>query len=407
MVVASAPGKVILFGEHAVVYGHSAVAAVLSDLRVYANCTLIDQTRIDISMPDLPSEIGVGNVKFSCEVSHVFERCVSEVAPQKPSQELTQSLNSCLQSCPDHDALLPVLFLVVCILRELLDSNKGVCIVVRSRNLPVGAGLGSSAAFGVALSASLMKLAVELKPRELKSDTLLGGRYRPSTCVKDEINQWAYAAECIMHGNPSGLDNYVSCNGGAVKLVKTDSKFEKITEFPALNIMLTNSMVPRSTREKVAGVRVLVERFPTIVTSILASMGEITEDFLASVEDVDRMETLVQMNHMLLGAIGVGHPSLDTIVAVTKKFGLFTKLTGAGGGGCAFTLLGNENCSKDSSAARIELERLGYRCYDTQVGGEGVLWHDKYIDEAPKVYHRWIAIGAFFSIAMSIIIKRW
>jgi mevalonate kinase len=80
------------------------------------------------------------------------------------------------------------------------------------------------------------------------------------------------------------------------------------------------------------------------------------------------------MNHHLLCALGVGHAALDQVVSITREEGLPTKLTGAGGGGCAFTVLGHahvplsEAVTAATARARSRLEAQGFSCFETQVG---------------------------------------
>ncbi|RYG46394.1 hypothetical protein EON67_09605 [archaeon] len=103
---------------------------------------------------------------------------------------------------------------------------------------------------------------------------------------------------------------------------------------------------------------------------------------------------LMRMNHSLLNALGVGHAALDTVASISAKYGGVTKLTGAGGGGCAITLLPpRQACvavapgakvrvgdTRTDAAARIdvpamtaELQAQGYLCFETCLGGSGVL----------------------------------
>lgn len=123
-------------------------------------------------------------------------------------------------------------------------------------------------------------------------------------------------------------------------------------------------------------------------------LPEISEDVYTSVK------TLARVNQSLLNALGVGHPALDGVVAITGKLGLVTKLTGAGGGGCALTLLppklqlvesasasdaasfdastatataGGTPAAVDTSPMVAELTGLGYDCFETRLGGDGVL----------------------------------
>ena len=75
--------------------------------------------------------------------------------------------------------------------------------------------------------------------------------FRPGDSVRSLIDGWAYAAECILHGKPSGLDNAVACAGDAMRLSKKGGhgalSFEPVEPFPQLHVLLTNTRVPRKT----------------------------------------------------------------------------------------------------------------------------------------------------------------
>ena len=78
------------------------------------------------------------------------------------------------------------------------------------------------------------------------------------------------------------------------------------------------------------------------------------------------------MNHPLLCALGVGHPALDKVCTIALEYGLSSKLTGAGGGGCAITLI-PYGLSKDIiDEVKSRLQQEGFNCMEVQVGAAGV-----------------------------------
>jgi len=81
----------------------------------------------------------------------------------------------------------------------------------------------------------------------------------------------------------------------------------------------------------------------------------------------------VKVNQHLLEALGVGHPALERIRIITSKYGLYSKLTGAGGGGCAFTLLSEDTPTSVIAALIEELTGEGFDCFETEIGVSGVL----------------------------------
>lgn len=124
----------------------------------------------------------------------------------------------------------------VCAVAFDSPAARGLSITVYSASLPVGAGLGSSAALCVATSAAVTRLARKIsqyaRGKVMADDTgsPCDAEGRPSQSKLKEINDWAYAGETILHGTPSGLDNTVSCFGGAIKFIKGMNGNANITE---------------------------------------------------------------------------------------------------------------------------------------------------------------------------------
>jgi mevalonate kinase len=105
---------------------------------------------------------------------------------------------------------------------------------------------------------------------------------------------------------------------------------------------LTDTNHPRRTAFLVAHVSHLLTTLPGITSHILTAIDGIAAEakkLLESDENItERLGELISINQGLLNSVGVGHEKLDTVARFTKKIG-WTKLTGAGGGGCALTLL--------------------------------------------------------------------
>jgi mevalonate kinase len=487
---ASAPGKLILFGEHAVVYGHTAVAAALSGMRISVHVALLPTAGcagaqspgstdvLEATLHDLPSgsRVAAGPVHV-CIPLAVLARSAAALGAtvDDDSWQLVRSadpaaiheLGALLGDAPESDkaALVPLLFLTVVLLPQLVSAGPSrvhgrLEIHVRSAGLPVGAGLGSSAAFSVALAAALLRLQLQLSARDgpptgraarvaalatgspASPVALLEGAstvesVTPNPPAKELINGWAYRAECILHGTPSGLDNAVSCAGGGMQLTSPRGSapaagqsrsgsglaFAPIAHLPELLILVTNTRVPRSTRDLVARVRALHESHPAITEHLFSAIAGVAQTFLhlashtanscngiggdgvttaegrsdgasvggkAKATDGDlasELLMLIRANHGLLCALGVSGVALEDVVATTAREGISTKLTGAGGGGCALSLVGVGEVSAGAAAAaaraKRRLESKGYACYLTRVGGAGVLWHNTPQGEAP------------------------
>jgi hypothetical protein len=192
-------------------------------------------------------------------------------------------------------------------------------------------------------------------------------------------------AEKILHGNPSGIDNSVAVYGGALCYTRSGfgkkSEMEGIQGFKSFKFLLTNSKVPRDTKKLVAGVGEKKANEPELVDGILKSIQSISDEARRALADpelprdslLSALSHLMEENHGHLVALGVSHPSLETIKAKTgTPFGLSTKLTGAGGGGCAVTLIPDEFEDERLQDLMSVLIREGFQPYLTSVGGSGL-----------------------------------
>ena len=423
MYCASAPGKVILFGEHSVVYGQTAVAAALSDLRIHVCVQAVSRTEGDgeslrIIMKDLPNPVEVSFFmddfismfsQITCPPSMDCTNCLETLVRTKAQLGTMYIIND-----DSIHAILPVLYLVSRLLPEAVLRNFGCSVIVRADNLPVGAGLGSSAAFSVACAAAL----VQWKYHQLGCNSsnavtsdmrfpVCSPRTPPSALIA-EINEHAYYSEMLLHGRPSGIDNTVSSYGGAVSFIRShhEVSFDPVP-LPdgrrgcSLHLILVNTHVPRQTKKLVAGVRVLYDQYPNIFTPVLEAMGQISKTFcdLMHNEQLDSRKDgddavlmLVRTNQALLTSLGVSHSSLDSICDTINGNLEFrslaaAKLTGAGGGGCAMILLRANTSFGETDAALDELRqkvittlqkeaRPGYQFtfLSSTVGGDGVLF---------------------------------
>ena len=250
--------------------------------------------------------------------------------------------------------------------------------------LPIGAGLGSSASISVCLSAALQlqRSTLAAPSPEMTQNEILLHRKR--------INNWAFVGEMCIHGNPSGVDNTVSVQGKAVMFKRQDSALppivNSIKSFPKLPLMLINTKAPRSTSEQVSKVKRLLDEYPGVVELVFNSIDKITQEALnvitsfkeeSSHSPLIQLGELIRINHGLLVSLDVSHPRLERIRELVDHAGIgWTKLTGAGGGGCSITLLkpGVKKAVEDELAEKLRQE--GFEPYETRLGGDGVgvLW---------------------------------
>ncbi|KAJ2896365.1 Mevalonate kinase, partial [Coemansia aciculifera] len=317
--VVSAPGKVILFGEHAVVYGKAAIAGSL-DMRAYALVTPRTDGKARMVLPDIDVDI-----TFDCQA---LPRLSSEDLSHPSDVEPLVPSTIAIPEGAGRTTVLTFVYLHGCIFGEAERNTGGFTLCVRSL-LPVGAGLGSSAAFNVVLSTTLLKLAGRLQAE--------------GTSASDRklINQWAFHGEQVAHGTPSGIDNSVSTYGGFLKYVKGEPSVS-LESSHALRVLITNTNVPKSTKVLVAGVRALRDQYSSVVDGILDSIHSISTsaaelfqatNTVSTAALEQRTQELIRINHGLLSTLGVSHASLEQVREITAAHGLASKLTGAGGGG--------------------------------------------------------------------------
>lgn len=398
-IVVSAPGKVILHGEHSVVYGKVAVASSLN-LRCFLRASFRNDDTLVLDLPDVNIHRRWRLAALQSEVlPHVEFTNESDGTPSPPSEKSLQVLrqfagiqNSSMET--KDLAIISFLFLY-CHICGKTQPLPQIQIRLISQ-LPVGAGLGSSAAFSVCLAAVLLQLSQEISPvvsetPEQQGDCHPGKRSAHGWSEKDRllINKWAFLGEKIIHGQPSGIDNSVSTFGGAIRF--QNKVIDPVEKMPRIKILLINTKVPRSTKTLVANVRKRHDKFPEVMAPVLEALGGVAERSLKAYSTLCddpacravycELEELMDMNQQLLNTLGVGHPSLDTVVQVTAGHGLHTKLTGAGGGGCAYTLLTPGTSAENIQAACEDLRQRGFDCWETSVGATGVTLHQNPHDD--------------------------
>jgi mevalonate kinase len=385
----SAPGKVIVFGEHAVVHGKAAMAAAIS-LRSYLLVTTLSKSHRTITLvfpdigldhtwtiDDLPwGAFAHGNHKkkyydmvtsLDLDLVKAMQPHISDVSTQlaEPQRRIHQAAASSF------------LYLFL----SLSSPTAPACIYTLRSTLPIGAGLGSSASICVCISAALLKQIQILsgphedQPRE-EVDTQI-----------ERINRWAFVGELCIHGNPSGVDNTVSTRGKAVLFKRTDyNKPPQVTPletFPELPLLLVNTKQPRSTSTEVAKVAAMKQKYPVVTEATLNSIDEVTNsahELIASENfdprsdhNLEHLGDLFRINHGHLVSLGVSHPKLEHIRELVDYTDIgWTKLTGAGGGGCAITLL--KSSAEPATIKDLEAKFLeaGFEQYTVTLGGDGV-----------------------------------
>ncbi|XP_057305189.1 mevalonate kinase-like isoform X2 [Hydractinia symbiolongicarpus] len=369
-VTTSAPGKIILCGEHAVVYGKEAIACSLN-LRTTCCIELLSNSQFEINVPGL-------DLQKCWNITEIYQLYdTAKIDPTHPEihkeneafVKLLENEEKNLQKLSLHI----ILMLYICIGSSFKDKT-GLRITLTSQ-LPIGGGLGSSASFAVAVSSALLVLYGVISS---KQDEWSDSHYKL-------ISDWSYQAETIIHGTPSGIDNSVATYGHCVGFKAGHVDLLTNLSFMKLDVLVVNTKIPRSTRELVGAVREKREKFPELFESIFNSIDCITRSFKEILLEISRgsnnariyknLKDLISINGHLLEGIGVGHECISSVVTTCSKYGLGSKLTGAGGGGCVFALIPPGYCKEKIDKVVKELESQNFECWRTVLGGGGVQLH--------------------------------
>ena len=308
--IASAPAKVILFGEHFVVYGVKAILCAI-DKRVTVTAQTIQGNKILIKSGADSLELELGK-----NVSEI-------VSPLKPFYYLADRL------ARGHDT--------------------GVQVNIESE-IPTGAGLGSSSACCVATAAAISRLFKET-PRE-------------------KILELAIDAERTIFGNTSGADCTVCVYGGIIEYDKTH-KFKKIETEPGFQLVVANSNMEHSTESMVDGVRQFRQNKPETFSKLCSIESELVGTAITLLENNDTKKLGEKMteNQEYLKAIGVSNEKLEEMIQIGQDVSFGAKITGAGGGGCIFALTDNTNQEQTIT----EFKNKNYDCFSVKIDFDGLI----------------------------------
>jgi mevalonate kinase len=291
-VSASAPGKVTLLGEHAVVYGKPALVAAI-DKRV----TVVAEERSDGKVVIVSPDLYLRGLRLVVSGMSTSYEAGSGSAPT--AAYVTEALKTA---------------------SEKLGELRGASFEIRSE-MPVGAGLGTSAAVAAAVISAYAALqGAELKPMELSEMTR--------------------AVEVRVQGSSSGMDPAVVVNGG---ILYFDPNKGRIRSLNIERLYLLAGYTPRlmSTGESVRRVRILYERHTRPILRVLESIEDLVIEGFAALasREYAHLGELMNINHGLLSALGVSSLRSEEVVHVSRSAGaLGSKITGAGMGGAVLSL---------------------------------------------------------------------
>ena len=295
IVKSSAPGKIILFGEHAVVYGRPALAVPVT--QVHADVDVLDSARtgIWIDAPDV-------------------------------------GLQAELNTLPSDHPIASVIHNFLFLYRVSPFPNVEIKI---SSTIPVASGLGSGAAVTVALTRAL-------------------ATHLNYSMTDEEVNAFAYEIEKLYHGTPSGIDNTVVTYAKPVYFVK-GQPMEMFKVGQSFTIVIADTGLSAPTKESVGDVRRLWMNNPSRWESVFDKIGEISFTARRAIE-VGKYELLGELmneNHTLLQKLTVSSPELDRLIGTARNVGAMgAKLSGGGRGGNMIALVQPEMAESISAALK-------------------------------------------------------
>ena len=306
---ASAPGKVILFGEHFVVYGIKSILCSINK-RVTVTAEKTNERKISIN-----SEIG----KLVLEPNE----SISEInSPLKPFYYLAN--------------------------KAIKDQNIGLKIQIESE-IPLGAGLGSSSACCVAGAAAIFKLFGEIS--------------------KEKILEIAIEAEKTIYQNTSGADCTVSTYGGLMEYDKNNG-FRKIEDEPNFQLVIANSNIEHSTETMVSRVKEFENKNKEKFHELSNLESNLVNDVLKLIKEnkIKEIGGKINQNQKFLEEIGISNEQLETMIKIGQKTSYGAKITGSGGGGCIFALTNESNLDETIK----EFVNKEYECFAIKIDFKGL-----------------------------------
>lgn len=294
VIFANAPGKIILFGEHAVVYGQPAIAIPVNQLKATARV-----------MPNPQGQPGIVLIQ----------------APQI-------QLDAYLSDLPEDHPIAAAVYLAFQAASIIQPPSFTLQI---NSTIPIAGGMGSSAAVSIAIIRAL---------------TNFFGRPLPP----DQISDLAYKVEEIHHGTPSGIDNNVIAHQKPV-VFRRNELIEFLSVKQPTHWVIADTGQKTPTRETVADVRQHYQADPDRFNAIFEQIGDISRQAQGGLieGDLPLLGGLMDQNQRLLERIGVSSSRLEHLIQAARAVGAAgAKLSGGGRGGNMIAL------SPSSKTAEIE-----------------------------------------------------
>ena len=310
--IASAPGKIILFGEHFVVHGTKAILAAI-DKRITVTSTFTENKTIKVN-----SQLGTLEVPISSS----YEEVKSEFRP------------------------------FVYLANKIINSNQNVngLEVTIDSDIPVGVGLGSSSACCVAAAASISELFKELS--------------------SEEILNISIEAEKTIFPDTSGADCTV-CTYGVMIEYERFTGTKKIDNTFELNLVIANSMIPHTTKNSVERVSKFKENDEERFSQLCDLETKLIDEVIVAMKnnDVTTLGLKMSENQKYLEEIQVSNDTLRDMISSLNEISLGSKITGAGDGGCIIALIKDENMDQIPALLGNDKE-----CFSAKIDTKGVVW---------------------------------
>lgn len=328
-----APGKIILLGEHAVVYGQPALAATLdrgvrvavSRLPGEASGPVLRGTGFGVDAQARPDPQGEGPEALRLALSRLIELCGERV--------------------------------------------RGLQFVVEG-GIPAGSGFGSSAALSVAILRGVH-------------------RFFGEPVSDEQVIADAFALERVFHGNPSGVDHSVIARGGLVWYRRGEGDrppaVESVRIPRRLRFAIGLAGAHAGTAHAVGALRDRARRHPAVYEHLYSGIGQLAVEARRCVEEghLGALGELMDLNQGYLNALGVSTPAIEALCAIARDRGaLGAKLTGAGGGGAVIALVDD-----DPEPVVRAFSAAGYGAFSAEIRADAARDDDDDGAAVPSLLH--------------------
>jgi mevalonate kinase len=302
-ITATAPGKIILFGEHAVVYGQPAIAVPVSQVRARAIITAqpdYARGQINIQAPDIDLMTTLDDLPVNHPLSVVVKQVLNETQIDKP----------------------PAMMIRV------------------TSTIPIAAGLGSGAAVSVAVIRALSEF--------------LG-----KPLAAEKVSKLAFEVEKLYHGTPSGIDNSVITYEKPIYFVKKSTgdigSMQTMQVSRPFRLVIGDTGIASPTAAAVGDVRKSWKADRSLFQGYFESTGKIVDRARQALEagELEALGGLMDENQEILEKIGVSSPELEQLISAARLAGAHgAKLSGGGRGGNMIALVSKETESQVARALK-------------------------------------------------------